>query len=266
MVALLTSGCGLKLFESKIYVECRDQTPSVAAESKELGVIEDQSSLREKEFKKKPRVGQPTTRSQTESNTSTLADQTYFVTPVDHIEDSTCPTYGNEEAEAIAQETGTWCWATSAQTVMRYHVEDRVEQCDVVSTALNTPNCCNAPWSIACQKNKLPSLALTAFGFEYRTVGPLEPKRLAAQICDNGPFIFVLHYAGGGGHSFVVDDYEYDEELDELFVWVNNHSSNSKDDRTSYSPWRYEDFAAGRFFGTTHRHSYDYVQINFPER
>jgi hypothetical protein len=162
---------------------------------------------------------------------------------------------------------------------MKYHsATPNKSQCNIVNTIFreegnpsgpdSTAFCCDQKDHSTCQRNGLPSWAFEAYDFSWLMVrGPLEREKLAAQLCSNGPFIFILRYAGGGGHSFVVGDYEYDEETDEMFLWVHDHSWTSlrqhEEERTPtpYLRWTYEDYAMGRWGGEIHEHDVNYVYI-----
>lgn len=164
-----------------------------------------------------------------------------------------------------------------------------LSQCNIVDTVYNSGDitakdkdipCCLKKYDGNCQENGLPDFAFTKFGFAWKwwnvaERGPLTPEEIKGQICQNGPFIMVLHYTrdgefSGGGHSLVVGDYE--EEIDDKFyVWVHDHSSmdemNENEDRvpTPFELWSYDDYVKARWAGETHRHSFDYVQMLPPQ-
>lgn len=294
MTTLLISGCeGIRLMTTNINVSCtQGSVPSTSKPSEpDSGAeIKDREELPKTPLKPSPgkmsHAGSVLNQNERESPL-----QARFVLPVDRSMESSCPT-SNKEVAAIPQRTGTWCWAASAETVMRFHdteEEMNLSQCNIVDTVYNggdttakdedTPCCLNI-WDGNCQENGLPDFAFTRFGFAWKwwdvaRKGPLTPEEIKGQICQNGPFIMVLHYTrdgelSGGGHSVVVGDYE--EEIDgNFYLWVHDHSSKvetkENEDRvpTPFELWSYDDYVKARWAGETHRHSFDYVQIWPPQ-
>ena len=275
IVALLTSGCGLKLFTTRVYVECTEESPKPGKKSKTDGKVIKQLELPSKSLTQPPGRATSTKRSDPVRNALGLFVQTRYAIPVDHSIDPSCPTSG-KDVNPISQSSGPWCWAASAETVMKFHDEGHefnTSQCNIVDTVYvdgeptaddSAAFCCNNPDDAQCQKNGLPSMAFAAYGFDWRVVaGALEREKVAGQICYNGPFIFLLRYAGGGGHTFVVRDYDYDEDTDEMTLSVYDHSGIG-DERipTSFVDWSYKNFQKGLWLGTKHEHYADYVLIS----
>ncbi|ULA60045.1 MAG: putative PeptidaseC392 domain-containing protein [Nitrospira sp.] len=138
------------------------------------------------------------------------------------------------------QETSNWCWATSAQTVLEFHQEVR-GQCDWVNRALSREDCCGNRtfdtflnrWFIntpsACDQGGWPHWVFTASGFDYELLmapGTPDPNEWTTyfeafqrQLCQNGPFVSVIQWADGGGHTQVVRGIHTDLQV----VEVNNH-------------------------------------------
>ncbi|QPD03910.1 MAG: hypothetical protein Nkreftii_001684 [Candidatus Nitrospira kreftii] len=273
LCTLLISGCETKLFTNKINIECAADSPQKAPRG---GKFVDQSTLPSKPLGKKPSgLGTPTaSRSLLEPYSSGSSSRTRFVIPVQNTTDDYCRTE-NKEVDAIAQRTSSWCWAASAETVMKYQTNSASpNQCDIVTAivAKEQPSIGNCCGNSGCQTNGLPSWAFEEYGFNWLMVqGPLEREKLAAQLCRNGPFVFILRYVGGGGHSFVVGDYDYDPDTDELSLWIYDHSWTStqlNDEQRSpaaYQLWTYESYAQGRWNGEIHEHDVNYVYINPPE-
>lgn len=201
-----------------------------------------------------------------------------------------CPAKEKGRAEALAQQTDVWCWATSAQTVMKFHGRKNLEQCKIVNDILGrgvinsggveTPFCCGTgvsfpgtglPFPGECWINGWPEWALESHNFYYELSSSfLQPDKLASQLCKNGPIIFILLYkTNSGGHTLVVEDYEVDKNRKKMLLWVYDHSW--IDRKTSggiqripkeYELWPYEDFAEGWWNGEQHIHDSDIVQIH----
>ncbi|MDR4468459.1 MAG: hypothetical protein MRJ68_09195 [Nitrospira sp.] len=274
---LLTSGCEIKLFTNRVNIECATDDPPKATRG---GKFVNQSDLPSKPLQKKQSSpGAPTAKkSLLEQDSSGTPSRTRFVMPVQNPSDDYCRT-DDEEVDAIAQSTDVWCWAASAETVMKYHsTSPNKSQCNIVNTTFRGEGdpsgpdsqafCCADKYHNNCQRNGLPSWAFDAYEFSWLMVkGPLEREKIAAQLCSNGPFIFILRYAGGGGHSFVVGDYDYDPDTEEMALWVYDHSPLSTDPNTSepsptsYLRWTYQDYVEGQWGGEIHEHDVNYVYI-----
>ena len=92
--------------------------------------------------------------------------------------------------------------------------------------------------------------------------GPLNEEHIFGQLCKTGPFIYVLKFDGGGGHSLVVKDSAYING--ELFLWVHDHSwKDGTNPRIATPVYRisYKDFVAGVWGTDNYIHDFDYVQI-----
>ena len=195
----LTTACTPKLFSTKIAVECTVEAPSTTDENKpDPSGLEEATPISQENF---PVPGARTKKKKT--SRAINPDQ----------ENSKVPS--EAPVRAISQDTDVWCWAASAQTIMASHGRD-TPQCEMVNAiyaggqqaADGRPLCCNDPNHTPCQQNGWPHQVFNEFNFEWKYVrGPLSPQNVEKQIDGNGPFIFVLLYAGGGGHSFVVKDY-----------------------------------------------------------
>lgn len=144
------------------------------------------------------------------------------------------------EVRPYNQETSNWCWATSAQTVLEFHQEIR-GQCDWVNRALSRGDCCGNRafdtflnrWFITtpsdCDQGGWPDWVFTRSGFDYELLmAPGNPDlnewtsyfdALKRQLCQNGPFISVIQWTEGGGHTQVVRGIRTDLQI----VEVNNH-------------------------------------------
>jgi hypothetical protein len=178
--------------------------------------------------------------------------------------DPVCKTNGNV-VEVIKQETPQWCWATSAQTVMKFHGKS-FEQCGIVTDVKvggqpgpnGLPICCEDPDRIDCLKNGWPENALEKFQFDfktwlYSTWGPLTAEQVAGQICDNGPFIYIIRYPGGGGHAFTVRNIQ--KVGSQTMVDIFDHISGN------FKAIPYQKFIDGWWNAAQYIHDSDIVQI-----
>ena len=192
------------------------------------------------------------------------------------IGDQPCPAVGViQKVKAITQETEAWCWAASALTIMEAH-DTTTHQCNIVNTVYEdelTTNCCGngGAFPAECWRNGWPGEAFNNYGFNWEWVeGPLRESDLAGQLCLNGPFIFVLLFEGGGGHTFVVKDWEFLKEgatgAGKLFLWVYDHYGVADGPNnlspTDFQLWSYDAFVDGLWNGGRFRHALDYVQIS----
>lgn len=175
---------------------------------------------------------------------------------VAHSTDQSCPG-AKRKSDVNWQETDSWCWIASAQVVMKAH-DMGLQQCDIASNVPsgNDPkDCCS--WSerdeYKCSRNGRPEKVFKAYEFPYKVITrPLEPDEISWQLCNNGPFIFLLLFEGGGGHSYVVSDYDTDGS--EMYLWIIDHQSNKK------KRWSYDQFMTGAVAaGVNHKHDWDYV-------
>jgi hypothetical protein len=209
---------------------------------------------------------------------------------IDHSTDETCPA-NDRDVDAVAQLTGSWCWAASAEAVMKFHQKDdefNANQCNIVNSIFNTGQptdkdedsfCCinENRWDGGCQHNGWPEYAFHRYGFKYKVwnvaeKGPMFPEEIKGQLCYNGPFILVLEYMrdgrlSGGGHTLVIGDYL---ELNGKFhLLVHDHDyyiEGPKRERIArdFQLWSYEDYVKARWGGAPNRHSLDYVKISNP--
>lgn len=174
----------------------------------------------------------------------------------------------------VAQETGVWCWAASAQGVMSFHNVNPL-QCDIVNIvkaggemtggSKPKPFCCENKFEAKCQQNGWTDEVFNSFGIDYKWFrGTLSQIQVARQICRNGPFIYSIEYEGGGGHTFVVKDYWMDEE-EGMSLWVDTHES-FKDDQENLQPSGfksrpYKEYLEGSYDGTPNIVDFTYYLI-----
>ncbi len=177
-----------------------------------------------------------------------------------------------KDAPDVAQQTDVWCWAASSQAVMAAHGVS-IKQCDIVNQSLRTDQCCADKYHGDCQRNSWPHIALEANEFQWDWVRNALPKdKVQHLLCSVGPFIAVFLYPGGGGHSFVVEDYDIDGTDGQLYVWVQDHQgqwdpikgeflTDAEGNRqtAAYRRVSYEAFASGEWEGAQHDHVFDYI-------
>jgi len=149
------------------------------------------------------------------------------------------------------------------------------QQCNIVESVYQdelTTDCCgNATIPGECWRNGWPEEAFNNFGFNWEYVEvPLKEDTLAGQLCQNGPFIFVLEFEGGGGHTFVVKDIDFIRDgsanTGQLFLWVyDQEGAPDPQDMlipTDFKLWSYDAYVEGLWNGGNFKHALDYVQIS----
>lgn len=145
------------------------------------------------------------------------------------------------------QQVGTsWCWAATAQNVMRFHGKT-TEQCDVVAKSLNERDalCCSDNPNDCWNSSGHPELAFDKFAFSYSPATPqihklLTWKEATEELCEGRPFISALDLFSGVRHSVVVTGYStkygvriYDPALDDLtYESVDDFFKNESSDYT----------------------------------
>ncbi len=172
----------------------------------------------------------------------------------------------------IAQDADVWCWAASAESIMKTYGTNK-KQCQILNEVEGlTIDCCSPEneFNPICLENGWPHEAFnnprtsTKFDFEY-IYGPLPMSKLFHVLCQYGPISFVIRMHGGGGHSFVVKDIEIEDG--ELFLLVHDHSWVVDDQgrrAAEFKKWSYEAFAEGVWLGldsTNSDHFVDYFEV-----
>lgn len=133
---------------------------------------------------------------------------------------------------AVAQETGAWCWAASAEGVLSFHSVN-LPQCEAATkikaggatTTDGSPLCCKDKWNAQCQQNGWTDEVFDAYGIDYNWWHePITQKAIIRQLCQNGPFPYSIEYRHGGGHTFVIKQYlDAVGEEGEISLLVDNH-------------------------------------------
>jgi hypothetical protein len=265
----LATACTTKLFSTKISVECTVEAPSATDKNEKVdsGHEEEVPPFPQEHFPDGKPKKKKTATTHNGSNGSIDSPFIARAIVVDRGQENSNMA-SETPVRAIRQDTDVWCWAASAQTIMASHGRD-TPQCEMVNAVYaggqeatdGRPFCCNDPYHTACQQNGWPHQVFNKFDFEWNYVmGPLWQENVKKQIDSDGPFIFVLLYAGGGGHSFVVKDYQVIDG--ELFVAAYDHSSTQDKKAKNFWLWSYEEFAHGVYLGKAHEHFVDYVLMN----
>lgn len=170
------------------------------------------------------------------------------------------------------QETGTWCWAASTQTVnefIRKILHTELDQCQLVKQVLGTPvDCCLARRSVPlnttgaaqardiCDNGLWPDEALGMIGLTFLKVPYSSPyddlkgwQDLTWQIDQDLPYLAVLKWAGGGYHAVSIGGYGSSPDLGE-FVHVYNPGQDA------FRIMHFSDFYTGIHGRFTHKFDY----------
>jgi hypothetical protein len=178
---------------------------------------------------------------------------------------------------ATAQQTGVWCWAASGEGVMSFH-EMNLYQCQSVNqikagnlkdSITGADYCCEEKniFNPPCQQTGFTHEVFDHFGIYYEYwPGSLPAADIRWVICESGPFTYSIRYSGGGGHSFVVKDYWY--ENGQLKLAIDKHESFTDDYGKPYpagfQPKSFETYAEGWYEGIRYQVDFTYVMINSP--
>lgn len=155
-------------------------------------------------------------------------------------------------SEPVYQRKLPWCWIASAKMVMAFHKVPR-RQCELYNTAYQNrltiagvTDCCafdspetpdnTAPdpaslttGTFACLRTGWPDLALKRSGLDFSLrKNPLQWESLKNQLCGQRPFIFVVKFRGGGGHSQAVKGFVQAADGSRVVV-VDDHINGIKD-------------------------------------
>lgn len=195
------------------------------------------------------------------------------------------------------QETSQWCWVASAQLVIEYLSQSKMNQCDMVNKVFNQKlrereqnspdlqlSCCKVgnEYSSSRDRNVLESRSVCIQGglpewvfdnpnynyrysrisYDYSSETPqgLPWDELILQICDNRPFIFSNMYKtpGGYGGGHTAGVGGY-RELDDGTRWVEVYDPG----QDGFSVWPYD-----QYLGPTrdYAHDLDYINILPPKQ
>ena len=111
--------------------------------------------------------------------------------------------------QLLPQLTNMWCWAASAEMVMKYEGHD-VPQCKQANHEFGRTDCCNNPTPGACVQGGWPEFAVWGFSSQTLPDGvALTFSQIITQIDGNMPFCFSWHWQGGGGHMMVGRGYSW---------------------------------------------------------
>jgi hypothetical protein len=154
--------------------------------------------------------------------------------------------------QSVYQDTPSWCWITSAKMISDYYratlgLPMLKRQCEIYN-AVKLPgvvDCCSTcKWPTTtgldgtdcenelrpiCLRDGMPenvfntpSISMTYFSRS----AVLSFAQIIKQICViDLPFIDVVRFTGGGGHSQVITGFDYDAMTGVQHVWVDGHNS-----------------------------------------
>lgn len=161
-------------------------------------------------------------------------------------------TRANLPSEPVFQRKMPWCWVASAKMVMAFHNAPR-PQCELYSTAYRNrltnagvANCCafdspdipdnTAPdptslttGNFTCLRSGWPGLVFNRSGLDFSLrKNPLEWEGVKDQLCRQRPFIFIVTFRGGGGHSQAVKGFVQADDSSRVVI-VDDHLNGIKD-------------------------------------
>jgi hypothetical protein len=137
--------------------------------------------------------------------------------------------------ELYEQETISWCWAASAQTVINYFGtvagQPPFAQCSLVDDLLTPPETCCGPakHSDSCLRGDLPEKVFVKKGFTYAPEIKDPPNRenlwgkISNQICEEKPIVLAEYFVDGGGHSSVIYGFGGNGQVGERWVDIYDH-------------------------------------------
>ena len=149
------------------------------------------------------------------------------------------------------QQTNNWCWAASAEVVVKYHgIHNDFEQCkfvtksreDQVLSGSNDPEfCCKEETSIPAEKKDTYKALCRSGGWPTEVFAKSSPPlsssqtgknqvltwdALRHQLCEMGPFIYSIRWLHGGKHTGVASGYRTTQVQGfERFVDVDEHGA-----------------------------------------
>lgn len=173
---------------------------------------------------------------------------------------------------AVAQETGVWCWAASAEGVMSFH-DRELPQCETVTRVKagdardpnGSPLCCKDKWNGRCQRNGWTHEIFDKYHIAYKWWDmPFSQDAIRTEICRHGPFSYSIAYEEGGGHTFVIKRHIDEGEQMSLVVDSHEYFLDSQGNRIpegfkKVSYWAYKE---GWYGGTPNRVDYTYYSID----
>jgi len=100
-----------------------------------------------------------------------------------------------------------WCWAASAQMIMKSFNVD-ITQCRQATDRFAPTPCCDSPTPDDCIKGNWPDFPKYGFTVKHTTNAALSWDELRRQIgCRKVPIAFTWRWVGGGGHMMVASGY-----------------------------------------------------------
>ena len=137
--------------------------------------------------------------------------------------------------ELYEQETISWCWAASAQTVINYFRtaagQAPLTQCSLVDDLLTPPETCCGParHSDSCLRGDLPEKVFVKKGFTYAPEIKDPPNRenlwgkVTNQICEEKPIVLAEYFVDGGGHNSSIYGFGGNGQVGERWVDIYDH-------------------------------------------
>jgi hypothetical protein len=135
----------------------------------------------------------------------------------------------------IGQQKSAWCWAASAQMIIKYYTTSYSQaQCDLVHEKYTyLPTCCSTDVCDGAAGSAYSVFEMSTHYLEYATcTGAIRwdadissTAGVMQQINLNKPFVFLWNWGGGhtGSHEMVAFGYmKYDSAPSESGVWVND--------------------------------------------
>lgn len=147
-----------------------------------------------------------------------------------------------DSAPPVVQNNGVVCWAATAESIITAHRVPK-KQCQIIQEVYdlsedcclqenqNNPRCLENGWPHKAFKN--PRTAVS-FDFEYSRA-PLPLKKLAHLLCEYGPVSFIVVGHDDTGHSFVINDLDFEDE--KWWVLTLDHTSPGKFSKISYEAY-----------------------------
>lgn len=172
---------------------------------------------------------------------------------------ATCvpPAASSISVPLLRQEARYWCWAASAQMIMKY-LGKTVAQCTQANDEFHQTDCCQSPNSDRCNKGGWPEFSKHGISSHITQDAPLSWTAVKAQLaprdpknpCSFTPFAFSWHWTNGGGHMMVAIGYRTVNGVN--YVIVN-------DPMALYGPaMTYDEYAGAT---DDHTHWNDYYDI-----
>ena len=117
----------------------------------------------------------------------------------------------------ISQQTDSWCWAASAEMIMKYHGK-AVPQPDQANQRFGRVDCQLSPPPSDCIQGVLPDFKAHGFDHPDPSKIPLPFAAVAAELKQKRPLGFVLKWTGGGAHMVVIHGFRVTQAAQVLLI------------------------------------------------